>query len=63
MRPSAACNNPCKQAYSVRGDSYLGPMRRTTRKPLLERLLDAIDLIIDFGTLGEYGYEAVEPQA
>lgn len=35
----------------------------TTKTPLTERLADAVDLTIDFATLGEYGLEPVEPPA
>ena len=31
-----------------------------TRKSLSTRLADAIDLMIDFATLGEYGLEPIE---
>ena len=32
----------------------------STRIPLTARLTDAVDLLIDFATLGEYGLEEVE---
>lgn len=31
-----------------------------SRKEMSERALDAVDLVIDFATLGEYGLEPVE---
>jgi hypothetical protein len=31
-----------------------------SRKEISERALDAVDLVIDFATLGEYGLEPVE---
>jgi len=34
-----------------------------SKQKLTDRLADAIDLTIDFATLGEYGLEAVEPPA
>jgi hypothetical protein len=36
-----------------------GPMHGS-RKSLVARLADAVDLAIDFATLGEYGLEPVE---
>ncbi len=35
----------------------------TTKTTLPTRLADAVDLAIDFATLGEYGLEPVEPPA
>jgi len=32
-----------------------------SKKTSSERVADAADLIIDFATLGEYGFEPVEP--
>lgn len=34
-----------------------------SRKEISERALDAVDLAIDFATLGEYGLEPVESSA
>jgi hypothetical protein len=34
-----------------------------SRKEISERTLDAVDLVIDFATLGEYGLEPVDPPA
>jgi hypothetical protein len=34
-----------------------------SKQKLTDRLADAIDLTIDFATLGEYGLETVEPPA
>lgn len=33
----------------------------TTKTPTTARIADAVDLAIDFATLGEYGLEPVEP--
>ncbi len=32
-----------------------------SRKDIGDRALDAVDLVIDFATLGEYGMEPVDP--
>ena len=34
-----------------------------SRKEISDRALDAVDLVIDFATLGEYGLEPVERPA
>lgn len=34
-----------------------------TKTPMTAQLADAVDLAIDFATLGEYGLELVEPPA
>lgn len=33
-----------------------------SRPTLMDRLADAIDLVVDFATLGEYGFEAVNEE-
>ena len=33
----------------------------TTKTPITHQVADAIDLAIDFATLGEYGLEPVQP--
>ena len=33
----------------------------TTKTPTTDRIADAVDLAIDFATLGEYGLEPVDP--
>ena len=35
----------------------------TTQTPVTERLADAADILIDFATLGEYGFEPVDRPA
>jgi hypothetical protein len=32
-----------------------------SRKEMGDRVVDAVDLVIDFATLGEYGIEPVDP--
>jgi hypothetical protein len=32
-----------------------------SRKEIGDRVVDAVDLVIDFATLGEYGLEPVDP--
>jgi hypothetical protein len=32
----------------------------TTKTPTTDRIADAVDLVIDFATLGEYGLEPVD---
>lgn len=35
---------------------------KTTITDIRERLCDGADLVIDFATLGEYGYQRVQPE-
>lgn len=59
MRPSAAgCKIACR-TYVLSGPvpSLAPVIDQTKRKDLAQRCLSAVDLAIDFATLGEYGLE------
>lgn len=50
----------CRNLKPSEGDRKVEPMF-AMRKTFNSRIADAIDLAIDFSTLGEYGLEAVGP--
>lgn len=56
------CKNPCKTGVPSEGVRRVELMF-DTRKTFSIRLADAVDLTIDFATLGEYGLEPVDRQA
>jgi hypothetical protein len=53
-----ACKNRCSIASPSEGLRTFELMFETSKR-LSTRLADAIDLVIDFSTLGEYGLEPV----
>ena len=53
-----ACKGSCTRCRSVRGRPYLyEPMFDSSHNSFAERLANAVDLVVDFATLGEYGLE------
>ncbi len=54
------CKTPCKPAVPSEGLLRFEPMFDTTKDPITHQVADAIDLAIDFATLGEYGLEPVQ---
>ena len=53
------CNPRCRSAVPSAPTRTFEPMF-ASRKTLAARMADAMDLAIDFATLGEYGLEPVE---
>src|ERR1044072_8752816 len=56
------CKNPCKSRVPSEGLRRGEPMF-DTRKNFSTRVANAVDLTIDFATLGEYGLEPVDSPA
>ena len=64
---AAACSShflqllqiPLQERLAVRGPLYLYELMFDSKTTLTGRLTDAVDLLIDFATLGEYGLEPV----
>ena len=58
------CKKRCSSALPSEGPRTVEPMFDTTKTPITHQVTDAIDLAIDFATLGEYGLEpATRPAA
>jgi hypothetical protein len=53
------CKNACRDAKPSEGILKVEPMF-DTRKTISGHLANAVDLTIDFATLGEYGLEPVD---
>lgn len=51
------CKKRCSPALPSEGLRTVEPMFDTTKTPRTHQVADAIDLAIDFATLGEYGLE------
>lgn len=54
------CKESCNFAVPSGGLRTFEPMFDTTKTPITHQVADAIDLAIDFATLGEYGLEPVQ---
>ena len=54
------CTKACSSAIPSGGLRTFEPMFDTTKAPITHQVADAIDLAIDFATLGEYGLEPVQ---
>jgi len=58
------CKKRCSSALPSEGPRTVEPMFDTTKTSFTHQVTDAIDLAIDFATLGEYGLEpATRPAA
>lgn len=55
------CKKTCNPAVPSERLRRFEPMFDTTKTPITHQVADAIDLAIDFATLGEYGLEPVQP--
>jgi hypothetical protein len=55
------CKNRCSPALPSEGGRTVEPMFETKKTSFTHQMADAVDLTIDFATLGEYGLEPVEP--
>lgn len=56
-----SCKNACSLDVPSGGRRTFEPMFDTTKTPISHHVADAIDLAIDFATLGEYGLEPAQP--
>jgi len=54
------CKKTCNPAVPSGDLRTFEPMFDTTKTPITHQVADAIDLAIDFATLGEYGLEPVQ---
>src|SRR5262249_31352026 len=52
------CKNACRSSLASEGHLRVEPMF-DTKTSFAGRLADAVDLLLDFATLGEYGLEPV----
>ena len=52
-------HKPLQKRDTVRGPPYLYEPMFDSKTNITDRLTDAVDLMIDFATLGEYGLEPV----
>jgi len=56
------CKKRCSSGLPSEGPRTVEPMFDTTKTSITHQVTDAIDLAIDFATLGEYGLEpAIRP--
>src|SRR5262245_13586713 len=54
------CKKPCSSVVPSEGLRTVEPMFDTNKTSFTHQVADAIDLAIDFATLGEYGLEPVQ---
>lgn len=57
---SFRCKNPCSSELPSEGVRTVEPMFETKKTSFTHQVADAVDLAIDFATLGEYGLEPVQ---
>lgn len=55
------CKKACSLALPSEALRTVEPMFETTKTSFSHQVADAVDLTIDFATLGEYGLEPVDP--
>jgi hypothetical protein len=55
-----ACKKRCSLGLPSEGLRTVEPMFETTKTSFSHQVADAVDLAIDFATLGEYGLEPVD---
>jgi len=60
---SFRCKKPCSSALPSEGARTVEPMFETKKTSFSHQVADAVDLAIDFATLGEYGFEPVQVPA
>lgn len=65
VKPFSAdfCKKPCRPGLPSEGLRTVEPMFETKKTSITHQVADAVDLAIDFATLGEYGLEPVQPTA